>query len=568
MSTVPTDLVPPVSALARTTSPQAGAQSSGETSPFEAFLSAGHAPPSQTPSQPVQSSRAGATSQNTTPTTAANHQQIPGAAPGPQPAPAPSHASTGGSSARTRLISGLNPQLGAAADATDATAAKLPTPTLTDPAGANASMTGDPAETGSAAPGDPLPAMPARKSDKASVKADEAGTVFPSAPPPVGFAAPQVAVPTIIAAATVTVPASPPAPAAAAPTLQTGVAATAAVSVTAALPGAALSASAPTPTAPAPEPSSLPLDPTTPGELQDPTTPGELQTAGTGSTPTDPTPPQSPSEKDGDSTPASTDIALPKPAPASASTTPAPMGGSEAVGGPVQSAPPQVHVASAAAPATANHADVAAAPGPHFDPVDSTNPARPDDAAAPSRPDFAQSVTPPMSANSPAPPTAAPLTAAPAASSPSSPPAVPISGLAIEIAARATRDEKSFQIRLDPPELGRIDAQLNVDAGGHVTTHLTVDRPETLNLLRQDASSLQRALESTGLKANSGGLEFSLRNHSFGGQGGGQRGGQSNGTTPSVARIIVSDADMPAGQTATRGYARLLGVGTGVDIRV
>ena len=164
------------------------------------------------------------------------------------------------------------------------------------------------------------------------------------------------------------------------------------------------------------------------------------------------------------------------------------------------------------------------------------------------------------------PATTAPATAATTASY--SPPAVPISGLAIEIAARATRDEKSFQIRLDPPELGRIDVQLNVDAGGHVTTHLTVDRPETLNLLRQDASSLQRALESTGLKANSGGLEFSLRNHSFGGQGGGQRGGQSNGTTPSVARIIVSDADMPAGQTATRGYARLLGVGTGVDIRV
>jgi chemotaxis protein MotD len=457
------------------------------------------------------------------------------------------------------LISGPNPQLGAAADATDATAAKLPTPTLTDPAGANASMTGDPAGTDSAAPGDPLPVMPVRKSDKASVKVDEAGTVFPPLPPPVGSAAPQAAAPTIIAAAAVAVPTSPPAPAAAAPTLQTGVAATAAVFVTAALPGAALGASAPTSTAPVPEPSSLPLDPTTSGELQ---------TAGTGNTPTDPTPPQSPSEKAGDSPPASTDIALPKPAPASASTTPAPMGGSEAVGGPVQGTPPQVHVASAAAPATANHADVAAAPGPHFDPVDSTNPARPDDAAAPSRPDLAQSVTPPMSANSPAPPTAAPLTAPPAASSPSSPPAVPISGLAIEIAARATRDEKSFQIRLDPPELGRIDVQLNVDAGGHVTTHLTVDRPETLNLLRQDASSLQRALESTGLKANSGGLEFSLRNHPFGGQGGGQRGGQSNGTTPSVARIIVSDADMPAGQTATRGYARLLGVGTGVDIRV
>lgn len=145
---------------------------------------------------------------------------------------------------------------------------------------------------------------------------------------------------------------------------------------------------------------------------------------------------------------------------------------------------------------------------------------------------------------------------------------MPISGLAVEIAARVTGDEKSFQIRLDPPELGRIDVQLSVDASGRVTTHLTADRPETLNLLRQDASSLQRALESTGLKAGSGGLEFSLRNQSFGGEGGGQRGGQSNGTASPVARIIVPDEDMPAGPTAPRGYARLLGVGTGVDIRV
>jgi flagellar hook-length control protein FliK len=119
-----------------------------------------------------------------------------------------------------------------------------------------------------------------------------------------------------------------------------------------------------------------------------------------------------------------------------------------------------------------------------------------------------------------------------------------------------------------PPELGRIDVQLSVDASGQVTTHLTVDPPETLSLLRQDASSLQRALESTRLKAGSGGLEFSLRNQSFGGDGGGQRGGQSNGTASPVARIIVPDEDMPAGQAVPRGYARLLGVGTGVDIRV
>jgi flagellar hook-length control protein FliK len=556
VSTAPTDLVQPVSAVARATSPQAGAQSSGDASPFEAFLGAGATPPSQTLSRPSQSSRVGPTGQNTTPTTAANHQQTPGATPGPQQPPAPSHGSTGGSSARSRLTPGPNPQPGTAADGTGSTATKLPIPPLTDPAGANASTIGEPmiAGSNSAALDDPILATPVHKSDKASSgKAGEASTPSLAAPPRAGSVASQGSGPTIIAAPA----ASPSAPAAAAPTPQTGVAGTAVVSVTAPPPRAAFAASAPTPIQLVPEPSSLQLDPTTAGGLQ---------VADMGNAPADPTASQSPIEKAGDSTPASADIALAKPTQTSASTTP--MASSEPVGGSAESATPQAHVASAAAPAAANHAAAAAVADPHFDPVDSAGAPRPDDATGPARPDLAQSFTPPVSANSPAPATAAPLTAAPATSSPLSPQAVPISGLAIEIAARATRDEKSFQIRLDPPELGRIDVQLNVDASGHVTTHLTVDRPETLNLLRQDASSLQRALESTGLKANSGGLEFSLRNHSSGGQGGGQRGGQSNGTTASVARIVVSDADMPAGQTATRGYARLLGVGTGVDIRV
>lgn len=81
--------------------------------------------------------------------------------------------------------------------------------------------------------------------------------------------------------------------------------------------------------------------------------------------------------------------------------------------------------------------------------------------------------------------------------------------------------------------------------------------------MREDAASLQRALESTGLRADSGGLEFSLRNQSFNGHG-----GQSNGAATSVTRLIVVDEDMPASHTAASGYARLLGLGTGVDIRV
>ena len=41
--------------------------------------------------------------------------------------------------------------------------------------------------------------------------------------------------------------------------------------------------------------------------------------------------------------------------------------------------------------------------------------------------------------------------------------AVPVAGLAVEIVARAQDGLRRFDIRLDPPELGRIDVRLDVD---------------------------------------------------------------------------------------------------------
>ena len=84
--------------------------------------------------------------------------------------------------------------------------------------------------------------------------------------------------------------------------------------------------------------------------------------------------------------------------------------------------------------------------------------------------------------------------------------AVPLSGLAMEIAASAKSGKSRFEIRLDPAELGRIDVRIDVDRNGQVTSHLTVDRPETLSMLRQDANQLQRALDNAGLSTGNGGL--------------------------------------------------------------
>jgi len=152
-------------------------------------------------------------------------------------------------------------------------------------------------------------------------------------------------------------------------------------------------------------------------------------------------------------------------------------------------------------------------------------------------------------------------TTAPTAPTPMPPPAVPIAGLAVAIATRAQADKNNFEIRLDPPELGRIQVKLTVDHQGHVTSHLIADRPDTLDLLRRDASGLERALQDAGLKTAGDGLQFSLRDQSFTGQQQG-RDGQPNAT-----QVVAQDDTLPIIDAAA-GYTRYAGRLGGVDIRV
>jgi flagellar hook-length control protein FliK len=177
----------------------------------------------------------------------------------------------------------------------------------------------------------------------------------------------------------------------------------------------------------------------------------------------------------------------------------------------------------------------------------------------------AQAVTAPVSANPPI----APLSlVAPAMLSPlmalrverPSDNAIPVAGLAVEIVARAQEGSRRFEIRLDPPELGRIDVRLHVDGDGQVTSHVRVERADTLDLLRRDAPQLERALQQAGLKTFDGGMQFSLRDQSFA-----QR--EQNQNMPAVARIVVPDETLATIETQ-RSYGRLAGLGSGVDIRV
>ena len=139
---------------------------------------------------------------------------------------------------------------------------------------------------------------------------------------------------------------------------------------------------------------------------------------------------------------------------------------------------------------------------------------------------------------------------------------VPLNGLAADIALRAAGGNSRFEIRLDPAELGRIDVRLDVDKHGNVTSHLTVERPATLDMLRNDAPRLQQALEDAGLKTGDSGLQFSLRDQSSSGRD------SDNGSGRNSQRVVITEEDTIPAQVAGRTYGRMLGASSGVDIRI
>ncbi|MCT8971799.1 flagellar hook-length control protein FliK [Microbaculum marinisediminis] len=86
--------------------------------------------------------------------------------------------------------------------------------------------------------------------------------------------------------------------------------------------------------------------------------------------------------------------------------------------------------------------------------------------------------------------------------------------MALRIAHEARDGKQHFEIALDPPELGRVEVRLEFSRDGRMTTHLLVDRSDTLDALARDARGLERALQAQGLKLDDGGVQYQLRDQS------------------------------------------------------
>jgi flagellar hook-length control protein FliK len=135
-----------------------------------------------------------------------------------------------------------------------------------------------------------------------------------------------------------------------------------------------------------------------------------------------------------------------------------------------------------------------------------------------------------------------------------------LNSLAVEITAKAQSGAKQFDIRLDPPELGRVEVRLSIDATGKAQAHLSADRPQTLELLQNDAPALTRALRDAGLDVSQSGLNFSLKNQQQN-SGGNNSAGQSNydGAAAGSADLVL--------ETNSGGSAYTSGAGL-LDIKI
>jgi flagellar hook-length control protein FliK len=147
----------------------------------------------------------------------------------------------------------------------------------------------------------------------------------------------------------------------------------------------------------------------------------------------------------------------------------------------------------------------------------------------------------------------APVQAAPAIAIPNAPPAnsaatqvsaqlqighpaqPDIAALAFSIASKSEGGAKHFDIRLDPVDLGRVDVRLTVDDAGKAQATLSVEKPQTLDMLQKDQPQLERALKDAGLDLSQNGLNFSLKGQQQQSSGG-------NNTPSSRGRMLAARA--------------------------
>lgn len=115
-----------------------------------------------------------------------------------------------------------------------------------------------------------------------------------------------------------------------------------------------------------------------------------------------------------------------------------------------------------------------------------------------------------------------------------------------------------IRIQLKPVSLGHIDVSMEIAKDGKVMAVISAERTETFELLQRDARALERALQESGLHADSNSLNFQLRDN-----GNNQTGENQHGNS-ALGEKTSEGAEMPPLEEYDYAF-----IGDGiVDIRV
>jgi chemotaxis protein MotD len=85
-----------------------------------------------------------------------------------------------------------------------------------------------------------------------------------------------------------------------------------------------------------------------------------------------------------------------------------------------------------------------------------------------------------------------------------------VSKFAARLAMRAVGGATKFEMRMDPPQLGRIEVKMEMTSDNRVQAVMIVENPEVLQDMQKNADSLRRALMREGFDMGSNDLEFQL----------------------------------------------------------
>lgn len=116
----------------------------------------------------------------------------------------------------------------------------------------------------------------------------------------------------------------------------------------------------------------------------------------------------------------------------------------------------------------------------------------------------------------------------------------PVEQVSVQVKQAVESGLDQIKIHLKPVDLGAIDISMELTEDGKLSALIRAEKPETLDLLRNDRSLLEKALADSGFDTGSDGLNFSLNDQSSQDQA---QSGQENGSDGLAFNEAISADD-------------------------